>query len=36
MKTILFSIAFIFIAGISISQQVPRDKVVVEIGTGTW
>lgn len=33
-KTLLF--AFILLAGITYGQQVPRDKVILEIGTGTW
>jgi hypothetical protein len=37
MKKQLFTLISIsLIAMISVAQQVPRDKVVVEIGTGTW
>jgi len=37
MKKQLFTLISIsLIALISVAQQVPRDKVVVEIGTGTW
>ncbi len=36
MKTLNLLLAFIFLAVFSFAQQVPRDKVVVEIGTGTW
>lgn len=33
-KTLLFT--FLLLAGLTYSQQVPRDQVIVEIGTGTW
>lgn len=36
MKSIKLIFAFFFIAGALVAQQFPRDKVVVEIGTGTW
>ncbi|MCD4735691.1 MAG: hypothetical protein K8R53_06575 [Bacteroidales bacterium] len=36
MKKILLSIPAFFIAIFLIGQQVPRDKVIVEIVTGTW
>ncbi len=36
MKTLNLLFAFIFLASLSFAQQVPRDKVLVEIGTGTW
>lgn len=32
----LTTLIFIFIQSISLFSQVPRDKVIVEIGTGTW
>jgi hypothetical protein len=35
-KSLLLFISFSLIALFSVAQQVPRDKVVVEIGTGTW
>ena len=35
-KQLLFSIAFVLVALLSVAQQVPRNLVVVEIGTGTW
>jgi hypothetical protein len=36
MKSIKLIFVFLFIAGALVAQQFPRDKVVVEIGTGTW
>lgn len=36
MKTTVFLLGILFSASMVISQQVPRDKVIVEIGTGTW
>jgi hypothetical protein len=35
-KQLLLSIAFVLVALMSVAQQVPRNLVVVEIGTGTW
>lgn len=35
-KSILIFLSFAFIALTAVSQQVPRDKVIVEIATGTW
>jgi hypothetical protein len=35
-KQILILISFLLFTGITFGQQVPRDKVIVEIGTGTW
>ncbi len=35
MKKSLF-IAFLLLGAVSLFAQVPRDKVIVEIGTGTW
>jgi hypothetical protein len=31
-----FVLTLLFIAGLVAGQQVPRDKVIVEVGTGTW
>jgi len=36
MKRIFLSFLTVVIATAIIAQQVPRDKVIVEIGTGTW
>ena len=36
MKTINFLFALILLAGTTLAQQVEREMVVVEIGTGTW
>jgi hypothetical protein len=36
MKTIKLFGFFMLLASAAFSQQVARDKVVVEIGTGTW
>jgi hypothetical protein len=37
MKRALLSIIVLMMAGLTlIAQQVPRDKVVIEIGTATW
>jgi len=36
MKTLKLLISFLFIAGMTMAQQVAREQVVVEIGTGTW
>jgi len=36
MKRIFLSVVMAFIAIAVIAQQVPRDKVVIEIGTATW
>lgn len=36
MKKILFAVSLVFAISIVFGQQVDRDKVVVEIGTGTW
>ena len=36
MKQILLSILTLIIGTTIIAQQVPRDKVVIEIGTATW
>lgn len=36
MKTLKLLISFIFLAVAVIAQQVPRDQVILEIGTGTW
>jgi hypothetical protein len=35
-KLLLFTSSLLLVSLIAFSQQVPRDKVVVEIGTGTW
>jgi len=36
MKTFKLLGLFMLLATIAFTQQVPRNKVVVEIGTGTW
>ena len=36
MKTLKLIGIFIMFASMAYSQQVPKEKVVVEIGTGTW
>ena len=36
MKTFKLFGLFMLLASVAFSQQVPRDKVIVEIGTGTW
>ncbi len=36
MKTLKLLGFLILLATVAFSQQVARDKVVVEIGTGTW
>jgi hypothetical protein len=36
MKNLFFSIIAILFTGFVVAQQVPRDKVVIEIGTATW
>jgi hypothetical protein len=36
MKRIFLSLMTAMIAIAVIAQQVPRDKVVIEIGTATW
>ncbi|MCD4725077.1 MAG: PKD domain-containing protein [Bacteroidales bacterium] len=36
MKKVLFAVSLVFAISIVFGQQVDRDKVVVEIGTGTW
>jgi hypothetical protein len=36
MKTFKLLGFLLLLASVAISQQVPREKVVVEIGTGTW
>jgi hypothetical protein len=36
MKRQLFTFIFALVAVIALSQTVPRDKVVIEIGTATW
>ena len=36
MKKILFTVSLVFAISIVFGQQVNRDKVIVEIGTGTW
>ncbi len=36
MKKLLLSLFTIVIAMAVTAQQVPRDKVVIEIGTATW
>ena len=36
MKKTHFLLAFLMFAGLTMAQQVDRDRVVVEIGTGTW
>jgi hypothetical protein len=36
MKTTVLLLGFLVSALMVIAQQVPRDKVIVEIGTGTW
>ncbi len=33
---LFISVALFFISTLLFSQQVERDKVIVEIGTGTW
>jgi len=32
----VFALTLLFLAGLVAGQQVPRDKVIVEVGTGTW
>jgi hypothetical protein len=36
MKKQLFTFIFALVAIVAFSQTVPRDKVVIEIGTATW
>ena len=36
MKKILFTFTIVFFAIALFAQQVSRDKVILEIGTGTW
>jgi hypothetical protein len=36
MKTLKLIGLLIMFASMAYSQEVPREKVVVEIGTGTW
>lgn len=36
MKTFKLLLSLLFLAGISMAQQVDREKVLVELGTGTW
>ena len=36
MKKFLFTVSLVFAISIVFGQQVNRDKVIVEIGTGTW
>ena len=36
MKKFLFVVSLVFAISIVFGQQVDRDKVIVEIGTGTW
>jgi hypothetical protein len=36
MKKYVLLIAVFIIAINALSQQVPRDKVIIEIGTATW
>lgn len=36
MKKLLFSSCLLFLLIASQAQQVPRDQVVIEVGTGTW
>jgi hypothetical protein len=36
MKTFKLLGFLLLLATVAFSQQVPRNKVVVEIGTGTW
>ena len=36
MKTLNLLFAFLLFAAFGMAQQVEREKVVVEIGTGTW
>lgn len=37
MRNVLFSLLVFMVAGTAIfAQQVPRENVVVEIGTATW
>ena len=36
MKNFLFTVSLVFAISIVFGQQVDRDKVIVEIGTGTW
>lgn len=33
---LLFLFTLLFAASFAIADQVPRDKVVIEIGTATW
>lgn len=36
MKSFKLLFTFIFIAGAIVAQEVDRDKVIIESGTGTW
>lgn len=36
MKKLNFIFALFLFAGLAIGQQVDREQVIVEIGTGTW
>lgn len=36
MKTFKILLSLLFIAGVTMAQQVDRENVVVEIGSGTW
>ncbi len=36
MKRKLLAFVFALVATVAFSQTVPRDKVVIEIGTATW
>jgi hypothetical protein len=35
-KIHILTIVFVFLAMITNAQQVQRDKVILELGTGTW
>lgn len=36
MKAFNLLVSLLFLAGITMAQQVERENVIVEIGTGTW